>query len=228
MKMHPKQESSQHLSNRASRRHSHERPRANVTSKPSNDSSRPRPTGEATGSSKSNHAPTPHTISVPPDWTPEIDRECFDSLWRTGATGRYATAILNLGEALDRLKTTLIIGRRVLIDAGDHAHHDAMLLLPLDGMLDLLDSALHVYPTTDEQQFFNAVKNCRLGLAKAERLLTSYVTNPEGTTLVAIVDAWEAVSYPTWCLEQCFQKEFEECQHLFAATESTGNGDTID
>ena len=228
MKIHPKKEPIKHLSNRASRRHSHKRPRANVASKPLNDSRRTRPTDNATGASSGNESSKAYTTSAPHDLSLESDRDCFDMLWRAGAAGRHATAILNLGKALDRLETTLVIGRRILIDAGDQAHHDAMLLLPLEGMLDLLGSALHVYPTTDEQQFFNAVGHCRLGLAKAERLLTSYVTNPEGTTLVDLVDAWDAVSYPTWCLEQCFQKEFEGCQHLFAATESTGNRDAMD
>ena len=164
-------------------------------------------------------------ITVPNGGTTEKDRKYFDALWEAGEIGRHATALNNIAYGLHRLGATLVIGRRILLRAGDAAHHDAVVFLPLRRKVKLLNSALNAYPPPDEKRFLEAAKQCRIAVAESERILVKFATNPEGTTLRALCDASEWLVAAAWSLEESFWMEFDGSQTLFTDIDDTWAGE---
>ncbi|MEQ2005161.1 MAG: hypothetical protein ABMA26_00065 [Limisphaerales bacterium] len=208
--------------------HSHRRTRAGSATKPSQDYTPTSSTAHAAGTSAASAALNLPAITVPDGWTPQRDREHFDSQWDCGDNKRHEAALDLVADGQHRLGATLVVGRSILLCAGGGADHAAIVHLSLACQVSLLESALGAYPPPGEDRFFVAAKKCRIAVAESDRILMKLATNPEGTTLLELCVASEWLFKAAWGLEQCFRMEFDGSQSLFSDIDDTWDGEIPD
>lgn len=195
--------------------HSRRRTRAGSAAEPRQDSTPRSSTADAAGTSAVSAALNPSAITVPDGWTPQRDREHFDSRWDSEDNKRHVAALDLVADGQHRLGATLVVGRSILLCAEGGADHAAIVYLPLACLVSLLESALGAYPPPGEDRFFVAAKKCRIAVAESERILMKLATNPEGTTLWELCMASDRLFTAAWSLEECFCMEFDGSQSLF-------------
>ncbi|MEQ2005164.1 MAG: hypothetical protein ABMA26_00080 [Limisphaerales bacterium] len=226
MKTHQKKKST--VSNRPTHRHARRRTRDGIVAKPSEERRRTNSTADTAGTKTASAAFTVPTITVPDGWTPQRDREHFDSEWDSEDNKRHEAALDLVADGQHRLGATLIIGRGILLCAGGGDHHAAVVHLPLACQVSLLESALSACPPPDEDRFFAAAKECRIAVDESERILMKLASNPEGTTLWELCAASELLFLAAWKMEASFCMEFDGSQSLFADIDDSWDGETPD
>ena len=191
MKKHLKKKPIGSASNRPTHRHAYRRTRAGSAAEPRQDSTPRSSTADAAGTRTASAALTVSALTVPDGWTPQRDREHFDSEWDCEDNKRHEATLDLVADGQHRLGATLIIARGILLCAGGGDHHAAVVHLPLACQVSLLESALSACPPPDEDRFFAAAKECRMAVDESERILMKLASNPEGTTLWELCAASE-------------------------------------